>query len=136
MKILVLGMGGVGKEIAYDLAILHEITAVDFHHSVFIDMPPRPDSMKFIPMEMPHGIEHNIEHIRTHDLIINALPGDKSYKVIEALIPLGIDIVDISFMPEDPRDLNTTAKMYNTRVVYDCGIAPGLCNIILGYHYW
>lgn len=111
MKILVLGMGGVGREIAYEMAKEHDVTAIDTGHHVFIDMPKRPDNMKFITMDLPYGLHDQMDYIKTHDMIINALPGDISYRMLKIFIPLGIDIVDISFMEEDPRELNTTAKM-------------------------
>ena len=43
-------------------------------------------------------------------------------------------MVDISFFPEDPFQLDALAKQKNVTVVTDCGVAPGMGNIILGYH--
>jgi saccharopine dehydrogenase-like NADP-dependent oxidoreductase len=42
--------------------------------------------------------------------------------------------VDISFFPEDPFLLDELAKKNNVTIVTDCGVAPGMGNIILGYH--
>jgi lysine 6-dehydrogenase len=42
--------------------------------------------------------------------------------------------VDISFFPEDPFHLDELAKKHNVTTVTDCGVAPGMGNIILGYH--
>jgi saccharopine dehydrogenase-like NADP-dependent oxidoreductase len=44
-------------------------------------------------------------------------------------------MVDISFFPEDPFELDALAKKNNVTVVTDCGVAPGMGNIILGYHH-
>jgi saccharopine dehydrogenase-like NADP-dependent oxidoreductase len=43
-------------------------------------------------------------------------------------------MVDISFFPEDPFALNELAKKNDVTVVTDCGVAPGMGNVILGYH--
>jgi saccharopine dehydrogenase-like NADP-dependent oxidoreductase len=44
------------------------------------------------------------------------------------------NIVDISFYPEDPFRLDDLAKKNNVVAVMDCGVAPGMGNIIFGYH--
>jgi saccharopine dehydrogenase-like NADP-dependent oxidoreductase len=43
-------------------------------------------------------------------------------------------MVDISFFPEDPFLLDALAKQNGVTVITDCGVAPGMGNIILGYH--
>jgi saccharopine dehydrogenase-like NADP-dependent oxidoreductase len=50
------------------------------------------------------------------------------------VIEAGINIVDISFYPEDPFNLNKLAKDMGVIAVMDCGVAPGMGNIIFGYH--
>ena len=44
------------------------------------------------------------------------------------------NIVDISFYPEDPFGLDDLAKKNNVVAVMDCGVAPGMGNIIFGHH--
>jgi saccharopine dehydrogenase-like NADP-dependent oxidoreductase len=44
-------------------------------------------------------------------------------------------MVDISFFPEDPFELDALAKEKNVTIVTDCGVAPGMGNIILGFHH-
>jgi len=44
------------------------------------------------------------------------------------------NIVDISFYPEDPFSLDKIAKENNVVAVMDCGVAPGMGNIIFGHH--
>ena len=43
-------------------------------------------------------------------------------------------MVDISFFAEDPFELDQLAKDKNITAVVDCGVAPGLSGIILGYY--
>jgi len=42
--------------------------------------------------------------------------------------------VDISFCPEDYLQLDALARDKGVSVVADMGVAPGMCNAILGYH--
>jgi saccharopine dehydrogenase-like NADP-dependent oxidoreductase len=44
------------------------------------------------------------------------------------------NIVDISFYPEDPFKLDELAKKNNVVAVMDCGVAPGMGNVIFGHH--
>ncbi|MEP7170810.1 MAG: saccharopine dehydrogenase C-terminal domain-containing protein, partial [Bacteroidota bacterium] len=44
------------------------------------------------------------------------------------------DLVDISFFPEDAFLLDDLAKQNNVTAVVDCGVAPGLCNMMAGLH--
>ncbi|MBK6480837.1 MAG: hypothetical protein IPF93_21905 [Saprospiraceae bacterium] len=43
-------------------------------------------------------------------------------------------MVDISFFPEDGLKLHSLAKKNQVTAIYDCGVAPGMDNILLGYH--
>jgi saccharopine dehydrogenase-like NADP-dependent oxidoreductase len=56
------------------------------------------------------------------------------YKTLHSVISEGKDIVDISFLPQDTFKLDALAKENDVTAVVDCGISPGLSNIILGYH--
>jgi len=42
--------------------------------------------------------------------------------------------VDISFFREDPFELDELAKKHNVTAIVDAGVAPGMGNVILGYH--
>ncbi len=66
------------------------------------------------------------------DLIVGALPGDVGYHSVEAAIEAGVSMVDISYMPENPLKLKKVAEMAGVTVVPDCGVAPGISNILVG----
>ena len=68
------------------------------------------------------------------DLVVGALPGFMGYRVVEQVIAAGKNMVDISFFPEDPFPLDGLARRAGVTIVVDCGVAPGMSNIILGYH--
>lgn len=69
------------------------------------------------------------------DVVVNALPGFLGFRVLKALVGLGRDIVDVSFMPEDPLVLRDAAKSSGSIAVVDAGFAPGLSNVFLGHAY-
>lgn len=131
MNITVLGAGMIGRTIAKDLAKFHKVTAVDR------------DQRSLNELE---GIE-NIEPIKTNltslsvykkllqgqDICVCAVPGFMGYEALSNIIQTGTDCVDISFAPENALELNDLAKKHKVKVVVDCGVAPGMSNIILGY---
>src|SRR5690606_40154006 len=59
-------------------------------------------------------------------------PGFMGFKTLEAAIKAGKNIVDISFFPEDAMLLDPIAKKMGVTVITDCGVAPGMSNLILG----
>jgi saccharopine dehydrogenase-like NADP-dependent oxidoreductase len=54
--------------------------------------------------------------------------------MLEGVIRAGKNIVDISYFEEDPFGLDDLAKQMGVTAVVDCGVAPGMANIILGDH--
>jgi saccharopine dehydrogenase-like NADP-dependent oxidoreductase len=74
------------------------------------------------------------EAIAGADLVVGAAPGFMGYRTLETVICAGAPVVDISFFPEDPFGLDALAKERGVTAVVDCGVAPGLSNMMLGYH--
>lgn len=74
------------------------------------------------------------ELIENSDLVVGALPSKIGFSVLKDVISLGKDIVDISFFNENPFELTDLALNNKVTAVIDCGVAPGLSNIILGFH--
>jgi saccharopine dehydrogenase-like NADP-dependent oxidoreductase len=74
-----------------------------------------------------------VELIQKHDLIVNALPGSMGYSVCKTVIESGKNIVDIAFFPEDPLPLDTLAKKRGVIAIVDCGVAPGMSNLLVGH---
>jgi len=67
------------------------------------------------------------------DLALGALPGDYGFRALEAMIEAGVGGVDVSFTPEDPLGLDEDAREAGVTIVPDCGVAPGLSNVLVGY---
>jgi lysine 6-dehydrogenase len=131
-KVIVLGCGLVGKAIAQDLASKYEITAADLQTDTF-DLLSQA-GIRTIQADLydPGQIENLIPE---YDLVVGALPGHLGYQTLEKVIRAGKNIVDISFMPEDYFQLDDLARSKKVTAVVDCGVAPGMSNILLGYYH-
>ena len=67
------------------------------------------------------------------DIVLGALPSSLGLGALQAVIEAGRHYCDISFMPEDPMELNGLAETRDVTAVVDCGVAPGLTNMLAGY---
>lgn len=130
-KVIVLGAGLVGKAIALDLAPAFDVTSVDINE----------ESLQALQVQSVKTQKTDLsdqallaELIKPFDLVVGAVPGFMGYQTVKTVIESGKNMVDISFFPEDPFLLDELAKKNNVTVVTDCGVAPGMGNIILGYH--
>lgn len=131
-KIIVLGAGLVGSVIAIDLSKNHDVSSADFNPKAFLKFTAHPE-ISTIQTDLC-DINKLKEIVQDFDLVIGAVPGFMGYQTMKAVIEAGKNMVDISFMPEDFLSLNWLAKKHKVSVVADCGVAPGMGNIILGHH--
>ena len=128
-KIIVLGAGLVGGVMARDLSKDHEVISVDISRNNLDKL----EGIKTVCSDVSKTDElHRI--IDDCDLVVGAVPGFMGYKMMRDVIDLGRNIVDISFYSEDPFGLDELAKKKGVVAVMDCGVAPGMGNIIFGYH--
>ncbi|MFV1949407.1 MAG: saccharopine dehydrogenase C-terminal domain-containing protein [Anaerolineales bacterium] len=133
MKIVVLGAGLVGSAIIQDLAEdkQYEILAVDLNKgsldriSGFNGVSTRQTDLS------DDKVISNL--VSDGDLVINAVPGYLGFQTLKQIIQAGKNVVDISFFGEDAFKLDELARKKGVTAIVDCGVAPGLCNIIAGY---
>jgi len=133
-KIAVLGAGLVGRTIAVDLSRGgHNVVSYDMDENNLNLLSNYTDiEKKQVDLTMFNYETQLIDF----DLIVSAVPGRVGYRVLKDIIcGAKKDCVDISFFIEDYRPLDALAKENNLRVVIDCGIAPGMSNMILGREY-
>lgn len=133
MKIIVLGVGMVGSAIAEDLAQEPGITvAVVDHNQKALKKLEAKAALKVIHANLQDkGSISSL--VADSDLVISAVPGFIGFNTLRSVIEAGKDIVDISFFSEDSFLLDGLAKSKGVTAVVDCGVAPGLCNIIAGH---
>jgi len=130
-KVIVLGAGLVGKEMAIDLSGKFDVTAVDLNE----DALGRIARQGLKTQRLDFTNEEHLKNITAGaDLVVGAVPGFLGFQTVKRVIEAGKNMVDISFFPEDPFALETLARQKNVTVVTDCGVAPGMGNVILGYH--
>jgi len=133
MKITVLGSGMVGSAIIQDLARdsrLH-VTAVDASQKALDKFNGNPN-IHVVRADLREA-GSVADAVAECDLAVNAVPGFMGFSVLRQIIEAGKNVVDISFFPENALELDTLAKSRNVTAVVDCGVAPGLCNIIAGH---
>lgn len=131
-KIVVLGAGLVGHAIAVDLSKNHKVTAIDINQAALERLAGWP-AIRTIKADLSKG-EAIRQMAKEFDLVIGAVPGHMGFQTLKNVILAGKNIVDISFFPEDPFLLDALAKKHKVTAIVDCGVAPGLGNLILGYH--
>ncbi|RLD51265.1 MAG: saccharopine dehydrogenase, partial [Bacteroidetes bacterium] len=120
------------KAIAINLQKSFKVTSYDINE----------DNLKFLSEK--HGIKTKkadlsvAEEIRSavkgSDFVVCAVPGFMGFETLKQIIKAGKNVVDISFFPEDAFELDEFAKANNVTAVVDCGVAPGMGNVICGYH--
>ena len=130
-KIIVLGCGLVGRVMAEDLSKDHEVTSVDISKQ---NLGKLTTSKVLKLCKDVSDLSVLNEVIKDCDLVIGALPGFMGYETMKRVIKAKKNIVDISFYPENPFGLDKLAKENNVIAVMDCGVAPGMGNIIFAHH--
>jgi lysine 6-dehydrogenase len=132
-KIIVLGAGMVGSAMAIDLAKTHEVTITDLSQKVLDTVKGRANFLKTQVLDVTQT-DTLKQEISDFDLVICAVPGFLGFQTLKVIIEARKDVVDISFFPEDALELDKLAKENGVTAVVDCGVAPGMGNIILGYY--
>ena len=132
-KIVVLGAGMVGSAIAIDLAKQHEVCLADFNRQSLNRAKEKCANLSSLDLDVRNTAVLQTE-IRKHDLVICAVPGFLGFATLKTIINSGMNVVDISFFPENALELDQLAKEKNVTAIVDCGVAPGMDNFILGYY--
>lgn len=132
-NVIVLGAGMVGSAMALDLAEEHQVTMADLDSTVLNKLRERDNSIKTRQLDVTHVAELQ-NTIKQHDLAICAVPGFLGFRTLKAVIEADMNVIDISFFPENALELDGLAKDRGITAIVDCGVAPGMDNLILGYH--
>jgi len=132
-RVAVLGAGMVGSAMAVDLSGTCEVTAVDMDMKRLDALAARHPQIQIIRADLSHA-KTVTRMAGDFDLVIGAVPGFMGFETLRAVIESGTCVVDISFFPEDPLPLDGLARERGVTAVVDCGVAPGMSNIILGHH--
>lgn len=131
-SIIVLGGGMVGSAMAIDLAKKHKVTLSDLSQQVLDKVKLKCQDLETICLDVTEQKKLKTI-IKQFDLVICAVPGFLGFQTVKAIIEAEMNVIDISFFPENSLELEALAKEKNVTAIVDCGVAPGMDNIILGY---
>jgi lysine 6-dehydrogenase len=131
-QIIVLGAGMVGSAIASDLAKKHKVTLADINIQRLEHLKQKHQNIDILQLDV---CDRNklISVLNDYDFVVCAVQGFLGFKTLKTVIEAGKNVVDISFFPENALELDALAKAKGVTAIVDCGVAPGMHNVILGY---
>ena len=132
-NIIVLGAGMVGSAMAKDLSKVHKVLLTDVNYEVLLKTKEEFSNIEILQLDVNNDESLN-KVLEGKDVVLSAVPGFLGYKTLEKIIINKKNVVDISFFPENALELNQLARANNVTAIVDCGVAPGMGNVILGYH--
>jgi lysine 6-dehydrogenase len=130
-NIVILGGGLVGRVIAHDIRKTEEfnVTIVDGNADTVYRLSIEGFQTERVDFRNESEL---IQVVQSADVVIGAAPGSLGYKILKTIIVNQKNYVDVSFMPEDYLDLNELASKNNVMAFVDCGVAPGISNLLCG----
>lgn len=131
--LLVLGAGMVGTAMAIDLAAQHQVTLADRDPMALTQAKEKCSALETLVLDVTNK-EALAKAIKAPDLVVCAVPGFLGFETLRQLIINKKNVVDISFFEQNALELDALAKEQGVTAIVDCGVAPGMGNILLGYH--
>jgi len=132
-NIIVLGAGMVGSAMAVDLSKKHSVTLADLSIQRLAHLKEKYPTITILQLDVCDKTKLQ-SVLEGFDIVVCAVPGFLGFETIKTVIEAGKNVVDISFFPENALELDVLAKAKGVAAIVDCGVAPGMHNIILGYH--
>lgn len=132
IRAVVLGGGMIGATMAKDLAAEEDfdVTVADVNPRALVRLAP----FGIETREADLGDAATLKRVvADFDVVIGALPSAMGFRSLRAILEAGKHCVDISFMAEDALALCSLAEERGAIAVTDCGVAPGISNMVVGY---
>jgi saccharopine dehydrogenase-like NADP-dependent oxidoreductase len=136
MKALIVGCGNIGSVAAEDLAESMKTTdlvVADYDKTRADAVAKKIAQDNISSMQLDVTKKETIKTLKDFDVVMGFLPGPLGYRLAEACIEAGRDLVDVSFMAENSLTLNDRAANAGVTIVPDCGLAPGISNLLVGH---
>ena len=137
MRMLVLGAGLQGSACAFDL-----LRRPDVERVTLADLQPKRAAaflkkkkdkrLVTVRLDAKRGPQLR-ELMRGHDAVMNALPYYFNYPVAKAAVAMGLHCADLGGNTEivqKQKTLHAAAQKKHVSIIPDCGLAPGMVNII------
>ena len=133
MKVLVVGCGKVGSEIARDLARDPEVDSVVASDTSPENLRKLKGIDRIATRRLDISQKNEVRRaMQNADVVCGALPGRIGFQVMAQAVQNGRNVVDISYTPENPFRLHQEARRKDVVVVPQCGVAPGFTNMCVG----
>ncbi|MEK9196914.1 saccharopine dehydrogenase family protein [Ureibacillus sp. 179-F W5.1 NHS] len=141
MKVVVLGAGLMGKEVARDLNSIENVEKIYLADIDTNAAQQFVDSLSTSKIEVVSLNAKNEDELRNvmakGDVAVNALFYEFNERVAKTAIEVGVHSVDlgghIGEVTEHILTLHEEAKAKNVTLIPDLGVAPGMINILAGY---
>src|SRR5256885_1724425 len=137
MRMLVLGAGLQGSACAYDLLQRPEVkrvTLADLHPRRMPAFLKQNKDKRLVTARLDAKSGPQLRKLmRGHDAVMNALPYYFNYAVAKAAVAMGLHCCDLGGNTEivqQQKTLHAAALKRQVSVIPDCGLAPGMVNII------
>jgi len=137
MRMLVLGAGLQGSACAYDLLQnpeVKEVRLADLHTDHLADFlaPHSGDRLIFTPLDV-RDKEAVLALMRESNAVMSAIPYYFNFELAKLAVEAGVHFSDLGGNTEivfQQKTLDGAAKKKGITVIPDCGLAPGMVNIL------
>jgi lysine 6-dehydrogenase len=137
MKILVLGSGKMGSAIVFDLMknkVDVGIADVNFESAKNVAKKYKATAIK---IDVKNN-EKLIKIMKEYDAVVSAVPYFLNYRLAKSAVKAKTDFCDLggnTEVVEKELKLHQKAKKAGVTIVPDCGLSPGITNILAGLGY-
>src|SRR5216117_3503760 len=137
MRMLVLGAGLQGSACAYDLLQrpqVERVTLADLHPRRAAAFLKKKKDKRLVTARLDAKRAPRLRKLMGgHDAVMNALPYYFNYPVAKAAVAMGLHCADLGGNTEivqKQKTLHAAAQKKRVSIIPDCGLAPGMVNII------
>jgi saccharopine dehydrogenase-like NADP-dependent oxidoreductase len=137
MRVLVFGCGNIGsvaaKDVAINLASADVVVAdIDENRARRVAENIGTDNVSHIQLDAT-DYQSLLTTVKDFAIVLGFLPGGLGYRLATACVKARKNMVDVSYMAENPLKLSEEAEEADITIVPDCGLAPGISNLFVGH---
>lgn len=126
----------MGLAVAYDLVRQgHRVAVADINERCLQALPSLADAVDFVHLDATRT-EQVREALRSRDVVVSALPYDYNYALARLAVEQGVHFCDLggnTEVVEREMSLHGAAVEAGVTVIPDCGLAPGLTNVLAAH---
>jgi lysine 6-dehydrogenase len=137
MRVLILGCGNIGSVAAKDLAInlaSADIVVADKDEERAKRVADNIGTANVSPAQLDVAdCQSLLTTLKDFAIVLGFLPAGLGYRLATACVKARKNMVDVSYMAENPLRLDEDAEKADITIVPDCGLAPGISNLLVGH---